>query len=140
MQVIQALKMEYEVAQGASVNELERTFVFLLWLLRAELCHDPVELWQVKEDREFPIVAIGLNLNRLQGCHRTLPLHGFKFGFRAGLVEICLNIDHKLVCKDKESSLVHEVSVSLDDESMGLITVRCLHVAVRLEEILPIRG
>ena len=140
MQVIQALKMENEVAQRASIHELEGTLVFLLRLLRTEFRHDPIHLWQVKEDREFPVSACWLNLERFQSRHWALPLHTLELGFRASLVEICLNIDHELVCENKESTLVHKVGVSFDDERMGLIAVFYQQITVVFEEVLPVCG
>ena len=43
-----------------------------------------------------------------------------------------------MVRQDEEASLVHHVSVSLDDEGMVLIAIVLGQVAIALEKLLPV--
>jgi len=55
-----------EIAKCTSVDEFQLTFVLLLRFLGTiVLRHDPVNLWQVKEDNKLEVVARLLHLHSL---------------------------------------------------------------------------
>ena len=57
----------------------------------------------------------------------------------ARFVDKCsINIDHEVVRQNEEASLVHHVSVSLDDKGMVLIAIVLCQVTIALEKLLPV--
>jgi len=84
-----------------------------------------------------------LHLHGLESGEGYLPFQSIFLGkcyFRAFFIEIGLRIDHEVIREDNETTLIEEVSIPLDNEGMGLITIINLQVAMSLEELLPVNG
>ena len=115
--------MEDKVTWSSTVNELQRPLFLLLLLLRAICRHDPVQLYQVEKDCQLEDLTVLGYLHGLEGGERHLPFRFFELHGGARLVKLGLHIDHEVVGEDKETSLVHHVSVPLDNESVALVAI-----------------
>ena len=132
--------MEDKVSQRSPVDEFDGALILPLFLRSAKLFHDLGHMNLIEEEVELEVRSSSFDLDSLEGTQGHLPLHRFEFSLRALFVKFRINVDHEPVGKDNEPSLVHEICISLDDESMALVAVVLGQLAVLLEKFLPIDG